>query len=170
MSKNIKLIIIISISLFFIQNCKTPELEYEWFTFEAEGWYSSNTDTSYLKLISSIKINQSSVNINPANTSDSRHFQPASITGWVYRVYSGENLLFEITEYNVNVIFEDIFLSVGEEQVSYLWVTIESRSPLNGDVFNGLNPDRVEIEIEIQDNDGNTFHTENSFPFVFDRN
>ncbi len=169
MLKNIKLIIIILISLFLMQNCKSPELEFEWFRLEAEGSYSSDTDTSYLKLNSWVKINQSSVNINPGNTSDSEYFQSASITRWTYRVYSGEQLLFEIAENNINLIFEDIYLSVGKEQVNYLWVTIESRNPLNGDVFNGLNPDRTEIKIEIQDDKNNTFLTENSFPLVFDR-
>ncbi|MEN8221617.1 MAG: hypothetical protein ABFR36_00045 [Acidobacteriota bacterium] len=170
MLKKFKIIIFIFISIFLMQSCKSPTLDFEWFLFEAEGSYSSESNTSYIKLNAWVKLNQSSININPGSATDSTHFQSASVISWIYRIYSGDQLLFEIGPNNVNLHFKNILLNVGEEQIDYLWVAIESEDPIAGDFFNGLNPDRVEVEMAIYDNDQNSYFISNSVPFIFDRN
>lgn len=170
MSKNIKLIIIIFTIALFFQSCKNPVLDFEWYLFEADGNYSSENDSSYLKLNAWVEINQSSVNTNPSNPADTRHFMYASVANWSFRVYSGEQLVFEITNYNIESLFGDIFFNVAENQIDYLWVAIESETPLSGDIFNGLNPDTVEFEMTISDDAGGGYSVLKSVPFIFNRN
>lgn len=169
MSKKIKLIIIIFIAALFIQSCKSPSIDFEWVLFEADGTYSSGDSTSYLKLNAWVEINQSSVNINHANSADPSHFMYASVTDWSFRVYSGEQLVFEVTRYNIESLFGDIFFNVAENQIAYLWVTIESETPLTGDIFNDLDPDSVVFEMTIRDDDGGEYSVLTSAPFEFSR-
>ena len=94
----------------------------------------------------------------------------ASIARWYYRVYSGDQLVFEITQYNIENLFGDILLNVAIDQMDYLWVAIESENPIEGDIFNGLNPDSVEVEMIILDDSGNTYSVIQTIPFTFSRN
>ncbi len=169
MLKNLKIILMVSFSLLFLQSCKSPVLDFEWYLFEAEGSYSTETDTSYLKLNAWVELNQSSVNINPGSATDATHFQAASVINWNFNVYSGEQLLFQINDRNFNLLFKDVLLNVAEEQIDYLWVSIVSEIPISGDFFHGLNPDRVEVELSIYDDDSNAYFITNSVPFVFER-
>ncbi len=169
MLNNLKIITIVAVSLFLMQSCKSPSLDFEWFMFDAEGSYSSKADTSYLKLNAWVELNQSSVNINPGSATDATYFQTASVTNWNFNVYSGEELLFQINDRNFSLLFKDVLLNVAEEQVDYLWVAIESEIPISGDFFHGFNPDRVEVEMSIYDDDGNVYFISNSVPFIFNR-
>lgn len=170
MSKNIKLVIFIFTIAIFLQSCKNPVLDFEWYLFEADGTYSSENDSSYLKLNAWVEINQSSVNTNPASPVDSTHFMYASVVNWNFRVYSGEQLVFQITKYNIESLFGDILLNVAENQSDYLWVAIESETPLSGDIFNGMNPDSVEFEMTMSDGEGGGYSILTSVPFIFNRN
>lgn len=170
MLKITKIIIIIFLTVIFTQSCKDPSLDFEWFLFEAEGTYSAEDNTSFIKLNAWVEINQSSVNINPSSSVDATHFMYASIARWYYRVYSGDQLVFEITQYNIENLFGDILLNVAIDQMDYLWVAIESENPIEGDIFNGLNPDSVEVEMIILDDSGNTYSVIQTIPFTFSRN
>lgn len=170
MLKTTKIIIAIFLAAVFTQSCKDPSLDFEWFLFEAEGAYSAEDNTSYLKLNAWVEINQSSVNMNPSSSVDATHFMYASIARWRYRVYSGDQLVFEISQYNIENLFGDILLNVALEQIDYLWVAIESEKPIEGDVFNGMNPDSVEVEMLIYDDDGNSYSILRTTPFTFSRN
>ena len=170
MLKKLKIVIIVSISLFLMQSCKSPSLDFEWFMFEADGSYSSDSDTSYLKLNAWAKLNQSTVNINPGSATDATHFQAASVINWNFNIYSGDELLFQINDRNISFLFKDVLLNVAEEQIDFLWVVIESEIPISGDFFHGFNPDRVEVKMSIYDSDNNAYFVENSVPFTFSRN
>ena len=170
MLKITKIIIIIFLITIFTQSCKDPSLDFEWFLFEAEGSYSAEDNTSYLKLNAWVEINQSSVNMNPSSSFDSTYFMYASVANWSYRVYSGDQLVFEITRFNIEHLFGDIHLNVALDRMDYLWVAIESESPLEGDIFNGMNPDSVEVEMTIYDDGGGSYSVLNTIPFTFSRN
>lgn len=169
MSKSIKIFGIIFITAFFNHSCKKPTLDFNWFLFEAMGSYSAGDNTSYIKLNAWVEINQSSVNINQNRATDATHFQVASVVNWSYRVYSGDQLVFEVTDFSFSKMFGDIHLNVATEQIDYLWVAIESELPIPGDIFSGMNPDRVEVEMSIYDNDSNAYFVSNSAPFIFSR-
>ncbi|MCK5220674.1 MAG: hypothetical protein KAR14_03770, partial [Candidatus Aminicenantes bacterium] len=66
--------------------------------------------------------------------------------------------------------FGDIHLNVALDRMDYLWVAIESESPLEGDIFNGMNPDSVEVEMTIYDDGGGSYSVLNTIPFTFSRN
>jgi len=171
MLQTIKIFLIIVLSLFFIQGCKGPTLDFEWFQFDGEGSYSSDSSTSFLELNAWVKINQSSVNINPAGSNDATHFQTASVINWEFRIYAGDQLVLYISERNIQYFpGDEILLNVAEDQYDYQWVAILSENPVPGDLFNGLNPDRVEVEMSIYDSDGNGYFVSNSAPFLFNRN
>ncbi len=170
MLKITKIIIIIFLITIFTQSCKDPSLDFEWFLFEADGAYSAEDNTSYLRLNAWVEINQSSVNINPSSSFDPTHFMYASVTNWSYRVYSGDQLVFEITRFNIKQLFGDIHLNVALDQIDYLWVAIESESPLEGDIFSGMNPDSVEVEMLIYDDSGGNYSISRKIPFAFTRN
>ncbi len=170
MLKITKIIIVIFLITIFSQSCKDPSLDFEWFLLEAEGNYSTENNSSYLKLNSWVEINQSSVNINPSSSVDATYFMYASVVNWSYRVYSGDQLVFEVTRFSIEQLFGDILLNVATDQMDYLWVVIESETPLKGDIFNGLNPDSVEIEMTISDDSGGGYSVINTIPFTFNRN
>lgn len=170
MLKTIKIILIISLTLFVLQGCKDPTMDFEWFQFDAEGAYSSETGTSHLELNAWVRINQSSVNMSPSNSADSTHFQSATVVNWAYTIYAGEQVVAEIASNNISLQFDEIHLNVAKDQIDYLWVAILSINPLSGDIFNGLDPDRVEVEMSIYDSDGNAYFVSNSVPFLFTRN
>lgn len=169
MYKTIKTILLIALSLFVLQGCKTPTMDFEWFQFDAEGAYSSESGTSHIELNAWVKINQSSVNINPGSSTDATHFQSATVVNWVYTIYEGEQVVAEISDNNISLQFEEIHLNVAEDQIDYLWVAILSTNPVPGDIFNGYNPDRVEVGMSIYDSDGNAYFVTNSAPFIFNR-
>jgi len=170
MSKITKIIIIIFLTTIFAQSCKDPSLDFEWFLFEAEGNYSTENNTSYLKLNAWVEINQSSININPSSSVDSTYFMYASVANWSYRVYSGDQLVFEITRFSIEQILGDIHLNVAIDQMDYLWVAIESENPIEGDIFNGMIPDSVEVEMIIYDDSGGSYTVKRTTPFTFSRN
>ena len=169
MLKSIKIIVIIFVTAIFIQSCKSPTLDFEWFLFEAEGSYSAVDNTSYIKLNAWVEVNQSSININQNNVTDTTHFQGASVINWRYSVFEGEQLVFVVSDSSFNRMFGDTFLNVAKEQIDYLWVAILSENPITGDIFNGMNPDRVEVEMSIYDTDRNAYFISNSVPVQFTR-
>lgn len=170
MLNNIKIIVLIFVSAIFIQSCKSPSLDFEWFLFEAEGSYSVVDNKSYIKLNAWVEINQSSVNINQNNVTDASHFQFASVINWAFRVYSGDQLVFEVSDFSVRGMFGDIHLNVAKDQIEYLWVAIVSEDLLTGDIFTGLNPDSAEVQMAIYDDSGNSYSVTNKVPFSFSRN
>ena len=167
--KFIVLLPILLISI-FIQSCKDPELNFEWFLFEAQGSYSSSDDSSYLKLNAWLKINQSSVNTNPSSPLDPSHFEYASVINWRFQIFSGDQMILELTDRNIYQKFNEIHLNVAADQYDYVWVAIESQSPLPGDIFNGISPDRVQVEMSIYDTGGQAYSVVSSTSFTFDRN
>ncbi len=162
--------IFILLVIIILQSCKSPSLNFEWFLFEAEGSYSSGTITSYLKLNAWVKINQSTININPASPLDTTDFTNASVDNWRFLIYEGKNLVMEVNKQNLDLNFDGIYKNVAIDRNDYLYVAIVSETPLPGDIFKGMNPDSVIVEMSLFDKSGNTYFVTNSVSFNFQRN
>lgn len=165
----IYLVIILAVAT-LSQGCKDPALDYQWFLVEGQGSYNSDSNTSGLKLNAWLKISQSSVNINPNSSADITHFQYASVASWSFRLFQGEELVFEVSSVDIGRVLGDIFINIAKDQYDYLWVAIESQVPLEGDVFNGMNPDRLEVSIGVYDDSGSGDILTGSSSFAFSRN
>ena len=170
MSRILKIVVLIVVAVVLFQSCKSPTLDFEWFLFEAEGSYSAVDNKSYIKLNAWVEINQSSVNINQNSATDASHFQFASVNSWIYRVYSGEQLVFEISNFSLQQVLGHVHLNVATNQFEYAWVAIVSEDPITGDIFKGMNPDSAEVQMLIYDDSGNEYLVSNRVPFHFSRN
>ena len=156
--------------LVFFTGCKNPVLEFEWDIFEGEGSYSSATDQSYFMLKSRIKLDQSTVNINPQSPWDTREFQSATIIFWECMLVDGEAGVLLFNGETVNERFGNIYTNISDaQQVAYLWIFIESEILIENDVYNGKNPDRIILRIRIRDSDGNYTDLEKEIDFKFTR-
>lgn len=163
-------ILLILILLVFSTGCKDPLLSFEWYLFEAEGSYSAAENQSYLKLNGWVKPVQSTVNINPSYALDPSDFQLAKVSYWEYLILENETIVLRLTDGNISQVLNNIFTNVSTvEQPDYLWVIIESQIPIENDIFNGMNPDTVQLRVGINDSDGNVYVVEKSVSFNFTR-
>ena len=156
--------------LVFFTGCKDPLLDFEWLLFEGEGSYSSAENQSYVKIDSRIAINQSTVNMNPSSEWDAHHFQSAVITGWECFLFDGDNITTAFFSNHIRTVHESIFVNESfSEQLQFLWVNIESKIPLQDDIFDGKNPDKIILRIEVIDSDKQTYIFEKTADFKFTR-
>jgi len=168
MKQLISILYILVFSVIFT-GCKNPVLDFKWDIFEGEGSYSSASNQSYFMLNSRIKLNQSTVNINPTYPTDTREFQYAAITYWECMLVDGETGVMLFNGDTVNDRFGNIYTNVSDDdQFEYLWVFIESQTLIDNDVYGGKNPDKIILLVEIMDSDGiyKTFEKEVDFNFT----
>ncbi len=169
MAKRLPLLVSIILLFVLASSCKNPVLNLEFYLFEAEGSYALNENVSYLKLNAWVKINQSTVNINPAYSLDPTHFVNASVKDWEFLIYEGENLIIELNNNNINTVFNNIYLNTASDQYDYLWVSVVSEELIPGDIYEGKYPDSVEVRMVVTDDNGEVYYYSKTVPFVFER-
>lgn len=164
-------IFIILLPLFVIfAGCKKATVKFEWDKLEGEGSYNSATDESYLSLSGFIKIDQSTVNINPINPAFDNDFLFVELLTWEYSVFSGGDSVLYISNQNVYDKFDKIFVNASDKTNDYLWVFVITETPVKGDIFNGKNPDSFEIVLQAVDDNGNYYRIVKTVDFKFTRN
>ncbi|MEN8154569.1 MAG: hypothetical protein ABFR75_11165 [Acidobacteriota bacterium] len=167
-----KTIFSLSILLFllFFTGCKKPVIDFEWYMFEGEGSYSADTNKSYFKLDCRIKLNQSSININPSSPGSTWDFQFASINFWECLITDGESAVLLFNGETISEKMEDIYTNVSEEeQPEYLWVFAESKILVDNDIYRGYNPQKIILRVYIKDSEGNIETLEKETDFIFTR-
>lgn len=170
--KSIKIkipLLIVLISFFLFSGCKKPNVTFEWQTLEAIGSYDSTTDTSYLSLGGFLKINQSTVNMNPINPAIDNDFLFVELLTWGYAVFDGEDNILLITNENVHTIFDKIFVNASKKENDFVWVYVITETPVKGDIFNGRNPDSADIALQIVDDNGNLYRIVETINMNFTR-
>jgi hypothetical protein len=148
------------VMVFFTSSCKKAELEFSWNKVEGIGVYNSVENTSTLKLEGWLKIDQSSIVKTP--------FQ-VSIIDWVYYVTQNNTIVLEIPKDGYHSVIGDVFLNTSELTFDWLYVYIETTTPKPGDLFNGMEPNQLELIFVIQDDQGNFYEQAVSAPFNYTR-
>ncbi|NIM15767.1 MAG: hypothetical protein GTO45_27510 [Candidatus Aminicenantes bacterium] len=153
-------LLIFVLLLGFTSGCKKVEIdEFTWELVEGSGSYSSQTNTSSLKLSGILSIVQPRIAYEPLK---------ANILDWRYYLLEGEAPVVAIHPFNYASIFGDIFPSISGWQEDFLWVQIQVET-IDGDIFNGATPDVMEISLAIEDEKGNLYNMVARAPFEFTR-
>ena len=164
MKKTIYVVVILLIFVLllgFTSGCKKVEIdEFTWELVEGSGSYSSQTNTSSLRLNGKLTIVQPRIAYEPLK---------ANILDWRYYLMEGEVPVVAIHPFNLGSIFGDILPSLSGWQEDELWVQIQVDS-IDGDIFNGSTPDVMEISLAIEDEKGNFYNMVARAPFEFTRN
>ena len=164
MKKTIYVVVILLIFVLllgFTSGCKKIEIdEFTWELVEGSGSYSSQTNTSSLRLNGILTIVQPRIAYEPLK---------ANILDWRYFLMEGEAPVVTIDPFRFASVFGDILPSLSGWQEDALWVQIQVDS-IDGDIFNGSTPDVMEISLAIEDEKGNLYNMIARAPFEFTRN
>ena len=155
------LVFVVSFLLVFNSSCGKTEIELEWDLLEGNGSYSQQDDTSSIRLIGMLHFNQSRI------VTDSLQ---AGISYWSFVVKEGEDLVFDLNISTYPLIIGDVFINQSGVEPLSLWVYIEPPNPIPGDIFNGRNPDNVEMYVQVIDENGTTYEGAITATFEFTRN
>ncbi len=149
--------------LIFSTACQKMTLDkITWTKLEGSGSYSSITQASSFKLEGKVSLVQSNIALD---------YLSASIDFWRYTLFAGTTAILVIDTDNYHdILGTNIFLDISGQTTNNLWINIQSNAPINGDLFYGLNPDKVILEMSITDNKGTNYITSNSAAFQFTRN
>lgn len=154
------ILLIFVLLLGFTSGCKKVEIdEFTWEVVEGSGSYSSQTNTSSLRLNGILTIVQPRIALEPLK---------ANILDWRYYLMEGEIPVVAIHPFNFVSIFGDFLPGISGWQEDLLWVQIQVDA-IDGDIFNGSTPDVLEISLAIEDEKGNLYNMIARAPFEFTR-
>jgi len=142
-------------------SCKKSEAEFIWSKLEGSGSYSSTDNTSTIKLSGWIMAQQPEVRVQPLQL---------FLADWQYLVMEGSTVVINVKKDGVTQIFGDVTMSATEISYDFIWVEIETKTPKDGDIFSGHNPDALQFEVIIQDDSGNFYTMAAATSFQFERN
>lgn len=165
-----KFILPVLFFLIIFPGCKKAKVTFEWKTLKAKGSYNSVTDESYLSLSGFIKINQSSVNINPLNPEIKSDFLFVELLTWEYTLFAGDEQILLVNNKNVYQIFDKIFVNASDKTDDFIWVYVITETPVKGDIFKGNNPDTVLALFQAIDDNGNLYKIYETVNIQFTRN
>jgi hypothetical protein len=153
-------IFVLILMLVFTTGCKKLKFEnWSWYLVEGNGSYSSQNNTSSIKLSSFLTIEQPRIVYE---------YMKANIRDWQYVLYEGDAIVGVITPTNYVALLGDNFPGISGWQDDYLWVQIQVNG-LDGDLFNGSNPDTMSIVLIIEDEKNNFYQVSAMAPFAFTR-
>ena len=140
--------------------CKKAELDYSWYSMEGSGFYHSQDNSSSIKLLGFVQIGTPRV---------ATEVIYAQIAAWEYVILEGNQVVLDINSSNYYQVLGDLFINQSFQQSDYLWVALQTLTPKSGDIFNGANPDTVDITFWIVDDNGNQSVMNTTVNFEFTR-
>ncbi|MCP5052231.1 MAG: hypothetical protein GY940_34000 [bacterium] len=160
MKKIVSLILIIVALTIFATSCKKLVQELTWFKLDGAGAYSSQSDTSTIRVEGWVQIEQSEIAKLPSQL---------LIVDWQFLIFEGNQFVLELLKDGYYSLLGDVFLNTSSLEFEFLWVYLETTTPKTGDLFNGFNPDTMQLTLIVQDADGNTYQLEAQTNFQFTR-
>lgn len=154
------LVFVVSVLLMFNTSCDKVGVEIVLDILEGSGSYSQQDDTSTIRLIGWASFSQSRI---------SKETVWASISYWQFQIKVGNQTMLIIDGTNYPLVVGDIFINVSGLESSRLWVYIEPPSPIPGDIFNGYNPDTIDMIMQVVDENGNSYDVTGTADFEFTR-
>jgi len=162
MKKSILILIFVSILLVFNTSCSKAEIQLAVELLEGSGSYSQQDDTSTIRLVASVNLEQSNI---------VREDMLAAITAWQFTIKEAGQITLIINNENYPLILGDIFINFSSGlHLGSLYVIIELPSSLAGDIFNGGNPDNMEMLMFAVDENGSGYEVTGAADFEFTRN
>jgi hypothetical protein len=160
MKKTVSFMIMIIAMMVFTSSCKKVELAFTWAKLEGTGTYSSADDTSTIKVEGWLRIEQSNI---------SRTAIVANAVDWQFQVMEGQRIILQLNKDGYHQVLGDVFINTSDLELEFLWVYIETTTPKAGDIFNGANPDTMELAMLVQDDTGNIYEEVARGPFTITR-
>lgn len=164
MKKSVFVVVLamVLLGLLFTTGCKKIELDgLEWYLVEGSGSYSSLDNTSSLKINAWVSIGQPNI--------ASGDPLKASLVLWQIILNNGQVLSQELNNENFRSVLGNVYASVSSWQEDWLWIQLEVPSQ-DGDLFNGIDPDEMQMQILVEDSEGNTYSLVTAAAFEFTRN
>jgi len=142
-------------------SCKKTELELSWESLWGSGSYSSQNNTSTIQMGGWLKFYQNSLNTE---------LVMARLVDWKFLVLEGGRVLFEVEKGNYNQVIENAFINESSLDDGNLWIYLEAVPAILGDIYNGANPDGLQLQVVVQDEQGVTYDLIGDGTFTFTRN
>lgn len=154
-------ILLVGLIMVWVTSCKDAGIDFTWDILAGSGSYNASSNTSTIQLNSLVKYNQADI---------SSDYLYAYLEDWKYILRSGGNVVLEITKDNYQQILSGVFVNISGQEEQWVYVLIESRVPMPGDIFHGMNPDSVELRLTIVDSDNHSYDIYSTASFTFTRN
>lgn len=153
--------ILIAGLMIFTTSCKDSGIEFVWEGLEGSGSYSSDTNTSTLVLSGLVRYSQQRVSSN---------YLFAKLDQWLFILRDGDDMVMTVNDTNYQDLLDGLFVNISGMEEEYVYVYIETRIPMTGDIFNGRNPDSVELQMLVYDDHNNQYTLTSTAQFQFERN
>jgi len=154
------IVIVVAGLLLSTMSCKKANLDLSWYSMEGSGDYNSQDDTSSISLSGFV-----SLSIPQVATDE----MWAEIVAWEFLVLEDSSVVLEINSNNYYTILGDLTLNQSSLQTDYVWVVLQTLTPKVGDIYEGANPNSLQMTFWIIDNNGNSYVMEDTVEFQFTR-
>ena len=162
MKKSILILILVSVLLVFTTSCDKAGIQVAVELLEGSGSYSQQDDTSTIRLVGWVNFDQSNI---------VKDELLAAVAGWQFTIREGSQITLIINNENYFTVLGNIFINFSSGlHLGSLYVIIELPAPLAGDIYNGGNPDAVDMKMFVVDENGNGYEVDGSADFQFTRN